>query len=474
MKRKMAVIVCAALALAGCSVLAPDYTKPTLAVPARWPSGIAGGAETQELHDWWRTYRDPELVRIIDEALANSGDLALTGARLKQVEAQYNYAFGNRFPLVMAGGGASRQQMVDNVAGFSVQPTEWRFGGALLTYEVDLWGKLANTSRAAQAQFMASSYNLEAARLSVAAMAARLYFTRLALDAKIRVMQDTIAAREGSLQLIRKQYEREAVNALALRQAESELEMEGARLPALLEQRDKTDSALNVLLGRTPAAFFSDSPTYSQRLDALPVPPVAPGFMPSSLLTRRADIAAAEQAMQAASLNIGVARAAYFPTISLSGLLGVTHADIQNLYSDSSRSWAIGGNLVGPLLDFGRTHSGVQLAEAQYREQVEQYKGTVRSAFRDVKDALSEQNAAHATEEQQKKAEQSVQEALRLARLRFESGYSSYLDVLDAERSLYAVQLARVDARLASLIGSLDLYKALGGGWKPENTEQKM
>jgi multidrug efflux system outer membrane protein len=455
-----------ALLLSGCAWLAPDYQRPALDMPEKWTAEKQGEVQKEALKDWWKEYRDPALEKLIEEALANNGDLSIAAARVQEAQAQYNYAFGNQFPLLAATGLASRSALdFQNSPLLSDKPGNMAFFGGMLSYELDLWGKLASASQEGKAVFQATSYNQDAARLSIASATAQLYFSILALDADIRITQDTIRSREESYGLIKKQYEHEAANELVLRQSEAEMEGTHAQLPKLLEQKDKAESALSVLLGRSPKDIIEGRIERGNDINALPVPPATPNNLPSSLLERRPDIAASEEMLIASNFNIGVARAAYFPTISLSNLLGVSNIDVANLYNGTMRAWSMGATLAGPVIDFGRTDSGVDMALAKNQELLASYKNAVCSAFKDVKDALSSQTHSQSEEQAQSKEEKAVREALRLANLRYTSGYSSYIEVLDAERNLYSAQIALIAAKLNRLNASVSLYKALGGGW---------
>ena len=471
MKNRIILAPLLAVLLSGCAWLAPDYERPSLDMPEKWVTQQQNGDKTEKLKDWWKEYNDPVLQKLIEEALAGNGDLAVAAARVQQAQAQYNYAFGNQFPLLAATGFAERSKMgFQNSPLLSDKPGNVSFFGGMLSYELDLWGKLASASQEGKAVFLATGYNQDAARLSIASATAQLYFSILALDADIRVTQGTIHSREESYNLIKKQFDRQAANELVLRQSEAEMEAAHAQLPKLLEQKDKAESALSVLLGRSPKEIMEASIRRGSDFDALPVPPLFPSDMPSSLLERRPDIAVSEQMMIASNFNIGVARAAYFPTISLSSLLGVSNIDVANLYNGTLRAWSMGATLAGPVIDFGRTDSGVDMALAKNQALLASYKNSVRTAFKEVKDALSEQTNSQSEEQAQSKEEKAVREALRLANLRYTSGYSSYIEVLDAERNLYSAQIALIAAKLERLNASVNLYKALGGGWAVDSS----
>lgn len=455
--------------LAGCSALVPAYQRPAVDLPAHWSGSSAGqGLASAVDRQWWRHYQDAQLTQLITEALQHNDDLALASARWQQAQAQLQNANANRLPLVTAGGSASRGalDLSKSVPLVSQSPTPFAVGGAMLSYEVDLWGKLANTAHAAEAQVQAAHDYRDAAALSLSGSVANLYFSRQALTAQIAIQQQAIAAADQRAKVVNLLFTEQAADKLTQQQAVAAQQTARAQLPGLLSQRDQIDSALAVLLGRSPQAMFAAPAVQDSPLSALPVPPVTPGDLPSTLLTRRADISSAEQALQASHYQIGVARAAYFPTLSLSGLLGVADVDIQNLYHGGVRAWSLGGSLVGPVLDFGRTASGVAYAEGQQQEQVVKYQQAVRTAFREVKDALAQQQHSADEEQAREQAWAATRENLRLARLQLAAGYSSVLEVITAEQQEQSAHAAWLAVRLQRLQASVAMYKALGGGWQ--------
>jgi len=444
-----------------CAWLAPDYQRPEMALPGAWfgvsgqPGGMTGAA-------WWKNYQDPALDRLVDESLAHNGDLALAGARLRQARATYDFAFANQFPLLSLGGNASRSRLSPF---YTEQKTNLGALGGLLTYELDIWGRQASAREATRSAMTATQFRQDALRLSVSAATAQLYFSLMALDADIRITEETIRSREESYAIVRKQFEREAANGLVLRQSEAEMEGTRARLAQLLIERDKAETSLSVLLGRPPREIIEGQIERGAEIAALPASPVMPDDLPSTLLERRPDIASAEAALIASNFKIGIARAAYFPQITLSSLLGISSVDVQSVFNSTMRTWQLGASMAGPVLDFGRTSSGVDLAKEEFQELLEGYKNTIRTAFKEVRDALSEQVHTQSEEEARVREEQALQEALRLANLRYAAGYSSYIEVLDAQRSLYSAQIALVAVKRARLNASVNMHKALGGGW---------
>lgn len=453
--------------LSGCTGFNPAYNRPAFDMPQKWKAEeVTPTGNNMIYRDWWKTFQDPTLEKLILEALTNNDDLTVASAKLRQAKAQYDYAFGNRFPLLSVMGYGSHSAMdFKNSDLLSDKPATMGVLGGLLSYEVDLVGKFSSKSSEARAGYLAADYNQYAVRLSVVAATAQLYFSLLALDADSEVMKNLLRVQEKTYQLVQKQVEAEAVNTMVLHAAEAGLAEVKTRLSEMADEREKAETALVSLLGRSPREIVEGKIERGKRLNSLSVPLAAPDSLPSELLERRPDIAASEQVLIATHFNIAYARAAYFPAISLSGLLGVARIDLDNLYNGTVRTWDLGGSLAGPLIDFGRTRSGVDLALAENQEKLALYKKSVRTAFMEVREALSALNHSRNIEEEQVRKESALKEVLRLEELRLKEGYSTYLDVLSVERSLCEAQITCVSAKLGRLNASVGLYKALGGGW---------
>lgn len=470
------------LMLAGCGIIGPDYERPSFDMPSVWPFG-GNNAEQQVTQDqqikagWWKAYNDPVLTDLVREGLANNADLEIAVARVSQAEAQLGYANANRFPSLSLQGNATRGESAERYVGTPTKPANNFNLAGVLNYEVDLWGKLARTSESSRGKLLAADYNRDAVELTVATEVATGYFNLRALDAQIAITEGTIQARTDAYAIEQNQFRLGASNGLTFRQAEAELASTKAALPQLRQSREQQLSALAVLLGRTPKQIAESVIARGAEIDALPVPPLAPplvaGDLPSTLLERRPDIAAAEQKLASGTADIAVARAAYFPTISLSGLLGVNSIATQSLFDGNAKTWQLGAGAAGPLIDFGRTDANVELAKGIRDEDLANYKQTIRTAFKDVRDALTAQGNTAERQQATMAQENALSETLRLARLRYSAGYSSNLEVLDAQRGLYAAQLDRVTAKLDRLVASVNLYKALGGGWSPEGAAAK-
>lgn len=467
MKKLPFFILTLAFCLSSCTWLVPDYQRPSFDIPEKWSSTETAQLEKETaIKYWWQSYQDPVLVTLITEALAQNSDVAVASARLNQVRAQYDYTTADRLPIVGFIGLESRAKFnFDETVLLSDKPGNGGFIGGILAYEVDLWGKKATAQKATSALYSGQDYYRNAVQLSVSAATAQLYFNVLALENDLGIMQELVHIQEQMNTLVAQRFEAGAVPEILLRTSEAELAARTAEISKVSDQLERAEGALATLVGRSPQQILAAKPKRGKNIDSLPIPPITPNDLPSDLLVRRPDLAALEQMLVASNFNIGYARAAYFPTISLTGLLGVTRLDIDNIYKGSVRTWELGGYIVGPLADFGRTGSGVDLALAKNQEQLARYKAGVQTAFKEVHDALSSQKNLQIFEMEQRKKERALTKALDLINQRFSLGFSSYLDVLSMQRSYQEARLAMVTAKLGRLQASVDLFKALGGGW---------
>ncbi|NHN84228.1 efflux transporter outer membrane subunit [Acetobacter musti] len=461
---RLAPLLLAPLLLARCAWLAPDYKRPSLPLPDRWNGAAAVARDDSE---WWHSYNDPVLDQLIADALKDSDDIALAKNRLSQARAQYGYAFANQLPAIsVVGADAYGQVHLNESLPIPQKMSNLGFVGGMLTYEVDLWGKNASLSNAAKAGVRAAACAEDAARLSVSAGTAKLYFSLRALDAEVAILEDAVRTQDELLALVQRQYDVGAVDALLFQAATERRDTAHAALPDARDQRDRAESALAVLAGHSPKDIAQNDISRGRDLYDLTIPEPAPSVMPSQLIERRPDIAMHEQMLIASNFNIGHARAAYFPSLSLATLAGVNNIDLNNLYRATTRSWALPAAMAAPVLDFGRTESGVKLARAAKNEQVVLYQQSIRTAFKEVRDALLAENTAADRDNSDTEREKAAETRLHLTTLRQAEGWSSRIDVLAARSTLEQEQLTRVAARLQRLDASVDLYKATGGGFR--------
>lgn len=463
-KQSLFYVVAAAALLGGCS-MGPAYQRPATELPETWTAAPAQG-QAMAGERWWTVYGDATLERLITEALAGNQDLALATARLDEARALARVADAELVPSVDAAFQRDRTRRSNSTA--------TRFPGALennnyraqlnVSYELDLWGRLRNSAKAARAELLATTAARETVRIALTAEVARSYYALVAYDAQVVVTRKSLALRQDDLRLQRIRADAGLINEFALRQLEAEVAAAQAQLPALERRRTGEELALGVLLGRSPRALISETITRTAE-SGQPATPVVPADLPSSLLLRRPDVVSAEQQLIAANARIGVARASLFPRIGLSGYLGSESAELASLFSGPARIWQLGFGLAQPIFQGGRLFGEIEAVEARERQALAQYQKTLQTAFRETHDALVAQSKAREVFDAENTRATALGESLRLARIRYENGLTSQLEVLDSERNLLSAELNRADALRAQRAAIADVVKALGGGW---------
>ena len=452
--------------LAGCS-LSPSYHRPVQDMPVSWEDR----AETRLEDQWWRRFNDPVLNDLVEEALEHNRDLAASFARLEQALAAVGLNRSDLAPTPSLDGSGSQTWTStriyggDAFQGYEKYSNHDLYAGA--AWELDLWGKYRNALQSGQADFLATAADLEAARLLIAGTTAKAYFALLSAEFQIRIAEKTLEQRLQAYEFYELNEKFGFYSQTDLLRARSEVEDARYTLAVARMDADSAHSALLLLVGRSPSAIFSDSVKTSTSLDILPVVPVLPDGLPSELLMRRPDLRSAEHLLQAAHFDVGVVRADYFPSISLTGQSGLAAMYAGDLTLSGAESWTYGLSIHLPL-DFWRTRFREQMAEAKCREAAADYDKAVQSAFRDIRDALNRQamlaEASDALERQVK----DLKEAVIKAEDRYRNGYSNFLDVLDADRSHFSAQLAWARTRTQQLEAMVDVCMALGGGWNGE------
>ena len=449
--------------LAGCS-LQPKYEKPAAELPDAWTEIAPRFAEDGR---WWTIYSDPALEKVVDEALAGNGDLLIAAARVDEARALLGEASSFLWPTVDAQAAVSRQQISTRTATtFPGIQREYSNHRATLnvSYELDLFGRLRSNAAAARAELQASEASREAVRLALAAQVAKSYFALRSFDEQVSLTRRTVALREEALGLQRKRFQGGVISEYELRQLEAEAAAVRAQLPPLEREREREEVALSVLLGRSPKQVFEGFVQVKQASDEAPGPPAVPSGLPSELLLRRPDLVEAERQLAAANARIGVARAEMFPSISLTAFLGSESAALSNLFSGgAAATWQVAAAVTQPIFAGGRLKARTEQAEARERAVVAQYQQAIRSAFGEVRTALIAQSRARESYDAESARVAALAETLRLARLRYQNGVASQLDVLDAERGLLAAQTARIEALRAHRAAVADLFRALGG-----------
>jgi outer membrane protein, multidrug efflux system len=456
----------AAALLSGCMTVGPDYVRPRVDTPEQWPIQGAGEAVSST---WWKAYGDPVLDRMVEDALAYNTDLRLAIARVDEARATLGVSRADQYPGVSANVDAARNRpsqegVTSAIAGSDPEYSNYR-ATLNASYEIDFWGKYRRATEAARAELLAAQANREAVRLTLLSDVARGYFNLRALDAQVEVTRRTISTRLASTALQRLRFEAGVASEFDLRQVEAQTAQAQALLPSLETSLARQETALAVLLGRTPRDIVSRPIDRGTAIQALTPPPAVPSGLPSEVLERRPDVRQAEQSLIAANARIGQARAAYYPSISLTAILGTESTSLSNLFTTPARVWQVSASAAQTIFDAGRTGSQVEQAQARERQLLAQYAKTIQNAFKDTLDALVAQRKARETLDAEQARAIALESAYRLAQLRYDNGVSSLLDVLDVERGLLDAELNRVEAQRAQLAATTDLFKALGGGW---------
>lgn len=475
MARHTLLIAFAAATLTGCS-LAPNYTRPAMELPTDWQveQGQPGPGIGVK---WWTFYGDAKLNVLIEEALQHNADLALALARVDEARALLGESRSRQFPTLDAGVEASRTRASLRTA-IPIPPGTQRtnndYRATLNTaYELDLWGRLSDASAAARAELLATQAASETVRLVLLTDVIKGYYALRALDEQLAATRRSLATRRESLELQRLQFKRGVISKFAFRKLEAEVEAARAQLPVLELRRSQQETALTVLLGRSPKAIYTGKVAVKTlaNTETTGMPPalVVPAGLPSALLLRRPDLVEAEQHLIAANARIGVARAAYFPSITLTGFLGSESTELTNLFTGTAGISQVAVALTQPIWNAGRINAQVDAAHAREQQALLQYQQTIRNAFRDVRDAIVGQIKAREQFDAETRRVVALRDSLRLARLYYQNGIASQLDVLDAERNLLAAELSSSDALRVQRDAVADLFKALGGGWRQQD-----
>ncbi|HSD60146.1 MAG TPA: efflux transporter outer membrane subunit [Burkholderiales bacterium] len=463
--RPLLIAGAAALFLAGC-MIGPDYVRPPVDVPNQWRVEYA---DAKDLADtlWWEQFQDPALNQLIRTALEENLDLRIAAARVEEFGGRLQTTRAPLFPQIGYQADAGEQRVPRN-SGPTPLPlgTDPKFSNydGLLTasWEIDIWGKIRRLSEAARADLLATEQGRRAVVLTLVSSVANAYIGLRSTDKQLEISRATAEAYLETLQLFDLRYKGGVVNELQLSQVRSQYQQALARIPVFEQQIARQENALSVLLGRDPGPI-----PRGKSIDELALAGV-PAGLPSTLLERRPDILAAEQNLVAANARIGAARALYFPTISLTGFLGTASTDFSELFHSSAKTWAYTGTLIGPIFTGGAITGTVAQAEAQHKQLLYSYQQTIQNAFREMDDALGDyQKTGESLAAQQRDVEALITYA-KLANMRFDAGYSDYLEVLDAQRSLFNSQLNYTQTQALVFQSLVNIYKALGGGWVDE------
>ena len=448
------------MALAGCT-LGKDYVRPAVHSPETWRVDYEDATETANTR-WWKQFNDPVLDVLIDTALKENKDVRIAAARVEEFAARVDIFRSGSYPQIGYDGNLSRNRVSREEYGANdlLDREYTNYSMAVnLSWELDLWGRIRRATEAARADLLAQEENRRTVILSLVSAVATTYVTLRQLDLQLEVSLATLESRRESLQLFEVKLAGGVVSELEVAQARAEYEQVAATISPLQLQIALTENALSVLLGRNPETM-----PRGKGLDQLTLPAI-PAGVPSRLLERRPDIRSAEQSLIAAEARIDVARAQYFPTISLTGLFGYVSDALSELLGSSANTWSVGGSALGPIFTGGRINASVRASEAVQRQALTGYLQTIQTAFREVDDSLVSVQKLREQLLAEGRRVKAYQEYFRLATLRYDEGYASYIDVLDAQRFLFEAELRYVSVQGNVYASLVSTYKAMGGGW---------
>lgn len=455
----------AAVWLSGCMV-GPDYHRPSVTTPGQFRGNSIADAESIADLKWFEVFRDEQLQELIRTALSQNYDLRDAIARVDAARANLGITRADQYPNFGIGadvttGEQSRRGQFTIPSGTSRERSYTTVFLNLFTFEIDIWGRLRRATESARAQLLAEDWNRKTVITTLISDVATAYFNLLELDMELAISKNTLVTRQESLRLIRVQQKGGIATLLDVRQGEQLVYSAAESIPDSERQIEQTENQISLLLGRNPGTI-----TRGRLLTEQQMLPEVPAGLPSSLLERRPDIQAAEQILVAANANIGVAKAAYFPEITLTGEFGFQSTSLSNLFSGSRRAWAFVPQITYPIFDAGRTRFGVERAEAEQRSTLAQYEKAIQLAFRDVSDALVQYQKVREIRAERELLVTALQDRKRLAYLTYRGGVDTLLNALDADRDLFNAELSLAQIRLSELLSLVQLYRALGGGWQ--------
>ena len=449
---------------AGCAV-GPNYKRPIVDVPGTYRGSLpqdAAPPAPESLGDqkWWEVFQDKQLQDLIRTALQQNYDVRIAATRILEAQAQLGITRADQLPTVSAGAQAVNQR---NPRGkfFPAYETSANQVNLALAWELDFWGKYRRATESARANLLANQWAREAVVSTLVSDVATAYFELRALDLQLEISRRTLASRQDSLQLTQTLANGGATSMLDVRQAEQLVDTAAETIPDLERRIEQQENFLSTLLGNNPGPIAR-----GMKLTEQPHAPDVPAGLPSSLLERRPDIREAEEQLIAANAQIGVAKAAYFPQITLTAAAGYQSSALTSLFTGPAGLWSFGGSLVQPIFEGGRIRSGVKFSEARQQEMVLTYQQTIQQAFRGVSDALVEYHKDREFREDQQQLALSAQDAAHLSEMRYRGGATSYLEVLTNETNYFDAELGLAQAQSNELVALVRIYRNLGGGWQ--------
>ena len=456
--------------LAGCATMAPKYAQPVLPVPAAWPTGAAYKGNAAKPGDpmaaeisWREFFVAPQLQKVIELALANNRDLRVAALTIEKTRALYQIQRAEQFPQIDASAAGSVQRIPADLSGTgqALIARQYSVGLGLSAYELDLFGRVASLKDQALEQFLATEQARRAVQISLVAEVANSWLTLAADRELLKLAKDTLVSQQSSYTLIQHRFEAGASSQLDLRQAQTRVDSARVDIAFFTAQLAQSENALNLLVGtRVPPELLP-----AKLGSVAVVKELAPG-LPSDVLLRRPDILQAEHGLKAANANIGAARAAFFPRITLSSSVGTASAKLTDLFQPGSATWSFVPQISVPLFDAGSNLANLDVAKTERDIAVAQYEKAIQTAFREVADTLASQGTLGDQLAAQQSLTEATADSYRLSEARYDKGVDSYLVVLDSQRSTYSAQQNLISVRLARLANQVTLYKVLGGGSK--------
>ncbi len=464
----IAAIVAAAL-LGGCAI-GPNYERPAVAKPETFRGQATAEAGSFANAPWWEAFQDPALKALIQQALRNNYDVAIAAARVQEARANLRVARSDLFPSLDYDVRAGRARLPLgglNLTDGTDHKTDDFFAGAMtMSWELDIWGRVRRANEAARATLLATEDARRGVWLTLVSDLAQAYFQLLALDVQLQIAQDSTQAYQGTYDLFLDRFNLGVASKLETSRALGALGSAQATIPQLQSSIVARENQISILLGKSPGPIPRGQPMYAQ-----PVAPTVPAGLPSALLERRPDLRQAEQQLVAANARIGVAKAEFFPKLSLTALFGAASSELSALTGGGATVWAVAGMLSGPLFNAGRTTGQYRASIAQWEQARLQYEQAVLGALREVSDALTALGKLNEAETGQTTAVRGLEDAVVHATDRYRQGLASYYEVLEAQQQLYPAQNTLAQLRANRLVAYVQLYKALGGGWNLSDAE---
>ncbi|MFT3720762.1 efflux transporter outer membrane subunit [Pseudorhodoferax sp.] len=463
----------AGLALAGCMNLAPRYEQPVAPIPAAWPAGAQAVEAPQPLPDWRAFFQDERLRALVRLALANNRDLRVAALNIERAQALYGVTSAAQLPSIGATGGATRARTPAGMttSGQSRVADSFTVNLGFTAYELDLFGRVRNLSDAALQTFFATEDTRRSVQIGLVAAVAQAWLQLAGDQQRLQLARETLASQRQSYDLIRQAHALGAQSGVALAQSQTTVETARGQVAAYEALVEQDGNALALLAGATPPPELLPAVAAvggAQAQPSVALLPAPPAGLPSSVLRQRPDVLAAEHALQAAHHDVGAARAALYPRISLTATAGLASPSLSSLFEAGSRAFSLGPSLSLPILDGGASRNAVRAAEVQREIQLAQYEKTLQVAFREVADALAERGRLAERLDAQRALVAASARSFELAQALFKGGSGSYLEVLDAQRALYAAQQALIGLQQSEQANRITLYKVLGGGWQEE------